>query len=399
MTARGRPGDGSLYFDHRGTACVDLRPKDKRKHPHCEGRWTGVVDLGIVDGRRRRPKVSDPSWTEAKRKLDELKAQATSTGTVVSGSLTVAMILAELLGNPPDTWKSEITKDVNQDHADRIVAGLGPVKVTRLDVPQVERFLKAMAARKYSTSTISRTRSVLRAALHRAQRDHGLARNVADLADVPQGTVRVSRAMTPGEIDALLGSKLTAFWLCWATMAIRLGLRPGELTGLTWDDLDFKARTVRIRHCLKLRDGELVLEDLKPESSKGTIAMPADVVDALKALKVQQAADRLAVGAAYTDRGLIFADEAGGAVDGKRIRLQFMRMCRLAGITPYTPRETRHTTASNLNRNGVPREEISALLRHKNLNITNQVYVHVFADDVITTAATGWDKKTEASAS
>jgi hypothetical protein len=55
--------------------------------------------------------------------------------------------------------------------ADRIVAALGKIKVTRLSVPQVERFLKAMATRKprpLSRWTVSATRGVLRLALRPA---------------------------------------------------------------------------------------------------------------------------------------------------------------------------------------------------------------------------------------
>lgn len=49
-----------------------------------------------------------------------------------------------------------------------------------------------MAADGYSTSVISATRRVLVRAIHRAERDGLVARNVAKLADCPQGTRRVS---------------------------------------------------------------------------------------------------------------------------------------------------------------------------------------------------------------
>ena len=54
-------------------------------------------------------------------------------------------------------------------------------------------------------------------------------------------------------------------------------MRPGELLGLRWQDVDFDGGVIRVRRSLRApgTDGwALVLDSLKTEHSKRTLAMP-----------------------------------------------------------------------------------------------------------------------------
>ena len=103
-----------------------------------------------------------------------------------------------------------------------------------------------MAADGYSTSTIIRTRGLLRAAIRRAERDGLAGRNVADLAETPDGTRRAARWFTiPQVADLLAAAKDDPWWFAYCHVAIMLGLRPGELLGLSWADVDLAAAPCR----------------------------------------------------------------------------------------------------------------------------------------------------------
>lgn len=91
----------------------------------------------------------------------------------------------------------------------------------------------------------------MRLALRRAERDHGLARNVAGLADIPRGTRRRSKALTLEQIGKLLASDLDPWWTAYLITGILCGLRPREILSLTWNDIDFDHMVIRVRHCLK----------------------------------------------------------------------------------------------------------------------------------------------------
>ena len=218
---------------------------------------------------------------------------------------------------------------------------------------------------------------------------------MAALADLPQARRRKSKSMTLPEVRQLLDLDLTPWWRAFITTAILCGLRPGELLGLRWEDVDFKADVIRVRVCLKaLPDPEtgkrrLVLESLKTEQSKRTLRMPAAVAAVLGALRKQQAADRLRLGPLYEDHGLVFCSGAGRPRWRSGIEKGFKRICARAGIgADWQLREERHTFVSVLSDSGVSIEDISDAVGHLNSYVTKTVYRHQIADEITTAAET-----------
>jgi integrase len=146
--------------------------------------------------------------------------------------------------------------------------------------------------------------ALLRLAIRRAERDGKMGRNVAALADPPGGMRRKSRAMTLAQVSTLLAAKLNTFWRGYITVGLTCGLRPGELLGLRWEDVDFDRGVIRVRKCLKAlpdpKTGKrhLVLEDLKTEQSPRTMLMPRLAAAALRELRKDQARWKLKIGAA-----------------------------------------------------------------------------------------------------
>jgi integrase len=190
-----------------------------------------------------------------------------------------------------------------------------------------------MAAEGLSTSTIQQVRRVLVRALDRAIRDRLVAVNVARVAEVPEGTRRRSRSMTGAQARQLLASDLDTWWRAYFTLALYCGLRPGELTGLRWEDVDFGAGLIRVRRSLRRGADGLEPGSLRTESSKRTLAMPEAVRSALTALRKQQAADKLRLGPHYQDRhDLVFRDDAGRPMARQRVHKHFKEVLAAAGL-------------------------------------------------------------------
>lgn len=399
---RGR-GEGSVYRDR------------------AQNLWTGQLTYrDPATSKRVYRQASAKTKTEARAKLAALKEAMAKTGAAPSGVLTVAQVVENLMSNPPASWVSPQTVSVNHIHADKIIAALGKTKVTELTPQQVEsRLLAPMVEAGHAKTTVIRCRGILRMVLKKAMRDQGLGRNVAELAEIPgygdKPSARESRSMTAVQVAAMLAAAgitgtprqgftfgasqatLAPFWAAYVACAIMLGLRPGELTGMTWEHTDLDARTVAVRHSVKRVNGKLVLSTLKTDTSKDTLAMPRAVADVLRWLSAAQAKDKLALGAAYSKLGIVFASRAGQPLGRATVRSGFNRQClKVIGET-YQLRETRHTMISYLSHNGVPLEAISDLARHKDSTVTRKVYRHVLADE-IKTAAVAWDGPAEQTA-
>jgi integrase len=380
--ARRSRGDGSVYYD-AGRGC-----------------WVGAIDLGRDPQTRRRVrrKVSAGTKTECREKLDALRQEKRRTGTVGRRDLTVRQALDDFLGSPPDSVRSDITHQVNRDAALRIgrgargVQGVGGVPLARLTVGDVERVLRGLAQAGYSARSLSQSRSVLRRAIRRAERDGLVARNVADLAELPAAATRKSRALAEAEVRALLALRLSPWWRAFIVTAVMTGLRPGELLGLRWEDVDFDSGVIRVRVSLKrVRTAagyELQLRELKTPRSRRTLTMAVPVRGVLTALRRVQAADRLKLGAHYDERGLVFCGPDGRPRHSQGVRDHYRRLCVRAGAGEgWQLRETRHTFISQLSDSGVDIERIADAAGHVSSNVTRSVYRHQLADEVSTAAA------------
>jgi integrase len=381
MSARGRRGGGTVFFD-----------EDR-------GCWAGQLSYTDEAGRRRRPRVQGDTETACWEKLDVLRAELRRAGSVAPRDLTVRHVMDDLMAHPPAKWRSPLTIRGNTTRAGHVTAALGMVKLSRLTVARVEQFLEERAAGGASADQLRRYRDLLRLAIRRAERDGKISRNVAALADVPAGGRRLSRAMNLAQVRDLLALQLNTFWRAYLTTGLTCGLRPGELLGLRWDDVDFGEGVIRVRKCLKaLPDPatgkrRLVLDDLKTERSKRTIEMPQLAAAALLALRKEQAAWKLKLGAAYDVRGmgLVFGDRAGAPRWAQDVRRYFQVLCERAGIgRDWTPRELRHTFVSVLSHSGVDIEQIADAAGHVNSTVTKTVYRHQIADKV-TAAARAMD--------
>jgi integrase len=201
--------------------------------------------------------------------------------------------------------------------------------------------------------------------------------------------------MTVAQVEALLSASADISpWLrAYVYTAIMCGLRPGELLGLRWEDIDTAEGVIRVRKSVKLAeqpDGRKrpTVEDLKTERSKRTLVMPAAVAAMLAALRRDQAATRLRAGAAYADHGLVFPAGDGSPCWPEVARVRFRSLCKRAGLgEDWHPHEQRHTFVSVLSDAGVDIDQIADAAGHINSNVTKTVYRHVLADKLATAAA------------
>ena len=82
-----------------------------------------------------------------------------------------------------------------------------------------------------------------------------------------------------------------------------LGMRPAEVCGLRWSDVDLDAGTLTVANTSTLVDGVMLEKGPKSEKGKRHLPLPAPVTVALRAFRARQAAERLAAGPATPTPG------------------------------------------------------------------------------------------------
>lgn len=335
------------------------------------GRWEAAFegDRDPVTGRRQRIKVRARTKGEALAKLDQKRREFASGATPGAGAVTVADFLDDWLKKVvPGRVESDNTIANYTAVVDKhLKPALGSVRVDRLTPEQVDRMLAAKADAGLSRSYISRMRTVLADALRHAERRGLVTRNAGALSVMPKTTATPERqSLTADEARRLLkaaeGDRLEAL----IKVGVATGLRPGELTGLLWSDLDLKAKpaTLTVSGSLKRRPDSTLYRGAVKRASAGlrTVALPASAVAALKVQEAAQDEERAKAGYLWQDHGLIFASEVGTPIDPANLRKSFAKIAKAAGLSGGFPYLLRHTTVSLLIDAGVGIEEVADLL-------------------------------------
>jgi integrase len=255
---------------------------------------------------------------------------------------------------------------------------LCPKRLAALTVDDVEALLRSMARRRLSRSSAVRVRAVLVLALTHAERRDLVLRNVARLAEIPAGCAepKEGRSLSVEQARLLLraaeGDRYEPLYLC----GLMLALRPGELCGLLWEDVDRERATLQVRRSLKTERTGLRLGEPKTRRSYRGLDLPPAVVAALRAHPARQAQERLFAGRAWVDHGLVFTSHVGTPVDPANLRRSFSALTRSVGLGHWTPKELRHSAASLLSAAGVPLELIADVMGHDGTRMTGTVYRH-----------------------
>ena len=223
---------------------------------------------------------------------------------------------------------------------------------------------------------------VLSSALDDAMREGLVARNVARLVKRPGVEHHEMASWTPEQAgqfrEHVRDGRLVACWLL--TLA---GLRRSEILGLRWSDVDLDAGTVSVAQGRVVVAGRgTVTGDPKSKRSRRALPMPSDVLTALRAFKVRQAEERLALGEEYPDTGLVAVNDDGSPIRPETYSNDFSRHAKDAGVPVIRLHDVRHTAATMLLDGGTTPAATAKWLGHDPA-ITLRVYGHVYDDALV----------------
>ena len=91
-------------------------------------------------------------------------------------------------------------------------------------------------------------RTVLRRALGQAEREGIVSRNVAKLSVAPRIRARPGRTLTVDQARQLLNAAAGYRFEAAVVPTLAYGMRRGEVLGLHWSALDWKAGTLGVTH-------------------------------------------------------------------------------------------------------------------------------------------------------
>nr|WTB30958.1 site-specific integrase [Streptomyces sp. NBC_00830] len=377
-----------------------------------DGRWEAAGYVLAPGGTRKRVHVYGTTRQEALAKLTEKVAVSNRGVPVVTAQGSLAAFLTYWLENVAvhqlrETTHTRYTAVVEQ----YLIPGLGRRKLAKLTAKDVRTWLNALRTvcqccargidagrdpnaqasrrprccalgrccrKRLSPLTLAYIHSVLKSALEHAVREEEIPRNVA--RNVRTGTPRPRRfnPLTADEARQFLAAAQTHRLAALFELALRTGLRKGELLGLRWEDLDLDGGTASIRRTLqRTRSSGLAGLPTKTISSERSIALPASCVTSLRAHRARQAREREQAGAGWQDSGYAFTRPDGYPIEPATLTRHFNALLREAHLRPIRFHDLRHSTATLLLEQDVELVVIKELLGHAHIGVTATVYAHV----------------------
>lgn len=379
---------------------------------HKNGKFEARITIGYKSSGAaiRRSEYAD-TRDEAEKALTKLLA-AHDDGTLADPSrMTVSECLERYISNKVNTDESTRYKDACETRP--IIEIIGRKRLQDLRPVHVRDAYTELARRDFSVRAQRRAAMHLKAALREAMHDGIVIRNVAEAVKLSLPRVdkedEAAQAWTPAEVNTFLeaargevikkptGGKAAkghppelirvplqdavpvplypVFYLMLA-----LGLRRGEALGLPWKAVDLEAGTVRVMQALspKGKGGAFVIKPVKTPSSRRTLYLSQDVLELLKAHKAKQKEACAFIGPGWQETGLVFTTSVGTPISPRNALRRFKQLIKPLAVTQIRLHDLRHTHASLALQRGIPVEVVSERLGHARVDITLNIYRHLY---------------------
>ena len=251
------------------------------------------------------------------------------------------------------------------DFRAHIVPNLGDLRLDEVTYAAIEDFklvlTKTQAANTKHKRRLLRPRTIHNLLVH-VSGMLGVAKKRGLIATMPEiDWIKIP----PSEFDFLdfdeadrLVAAAEGEWRTMILVALRTGMRMGELLGLRWIDVDLSAGRINVRQ-------NYVMGHLGPPKSGKSREIPLgdDVIEALRAHR--------------HERGpLVFCDAAGNHLTAGLLGWPLKRALKRAGLRAIGWHKLRHSFASHLAMRGVPLKVIQELLGHASI-VTTMIYAHL----------------------
>lgn len=351
-----------------------------------DGRWQVRVDLGRgTNGRRRRKYAYAATQAEAIKALKKLAGRAVEGQLLTTTTPTVSAFLADWQATNADAWRPSTRRSYAGAIKTYLSPAFGALRLEQLTPALVQRWLLQHKTEHGARRRIVLAHAVLRSALSEARRLQLVTLNAAELVKVPKPTTRAIAPLGVDQAAAFLTAAHAHRLGALFSVALACGLRLGEATGLSWADVDQESGEVQVRQQLQRVGKQLVLQDLKTDRSRRALLLPGVCLDALKAHRKRQLAERLKAGPDWVETGLVFTSYArrgngrkvGAGLQPRNVLRVLHALLSRAGLPRMRFHDLRHSAASLLIAAGVELVEVSQLLGHSQVRVTADLYAHL----------------------
>lgn len=294
-------------------------------------------------------------------------------------------LLGENVKGWMERYKLNSVKPATYDRLETSLKALLNYKIAYMDVGEIrtedlQEFVNSMVADGYALSSIKKQFHLVTAYLKFANTEGLIPRPIYNNVKLPAQSVvkkkkREIQSYSRPEQIALKKVLRTKSRIGYAAALLmrETGLRVGECLALTWGDVLWERKALRVDKTLIRIANKHRMEvqnEAKSFTSNRTIPLSTEAYSLLDGLFEN----------AEGSSGYIFSGEGGMPISYEALRYQIQMACKEAKV-PYKGQHVfRHTFATNCYNRGCDVKILSKLLGHADVAITYNTYIHLFGD-------------------
>ena len=253
-----------------------------------------------------------------------------------------------------------------------IIPAFGDKRLDEVTKEDIQRFMNALAkcdiSKSYAGDILCNIRQIFDAAID----DEHIRKNPARAKSVKNPCTKVEkrRALTEDEwldVVAHIPDLKNINDRRFMALLSYTPLRPGEVYGLRWEDIDMKNCLIRVERAVAFASNDRIEGDTKTEAGVRTIPLDYDLE-----LLLEQ--DR--------DIGFIMVKKDGTPYSPQTHTCAWKRIKKTINLYGMTPYNWRHTYCTAAIGEGVPDKTVQTLMGHKDPRMTMR-YTHTQPKDIV----------------
>lgn len=295
-----------------------------------------------------------------------------------------------------DVVKYTTYKNYRTSYIYHIKPNIGSLALQKVKPMQLQKILNDMYD-DYAYGTINLVKITLHALFDGAIKNEYLVKNPAQHIKCKMKEVDDARVLTASEQDEFLKYAAKSMYFNAYALVLQTGIRPGELAGLKYCDIDYNNKTLSINRTLLFskEKGGFYFGTPKTKGSKRVIPLTESAISLLKEQKVLQLKLRAKSNNWCKDENfsdLVFTTINGKPCDCSTFRNNLVRIVnninkdrkimseinneQYLEFMPIHMHSLRHSFATRAIENNMNPKTLQGILGHSNISTTMQLYVH-----------------------
>lgn len=332
----------------------------------------------ITGKRQRQYKTVDGTKKEAESVMKRMINELENNGAIIKPS---SMKLKDWLKEWMELYLPNIAETTRAGYNDRIknklVPYLGNTPLKDIKTSAIQEWITHLHKEEgLAPKSVKNVFLNLKAALDKAVILRMIPYNPCTGVELPKLVKYNAEVYDDTEIAKLLDAARTTDIYLLVVLIVTIGFRRGEITALTWDDIEFEKNLLHIRNNTVMAGNKKVTKAPKTEAGIRDIYLGENVMTLLREEYAKYCADKLRLGKDFKDSRCVIRKPNGEAFSPDSLTQKWIRFTNAHNLKHIRLHDLRHTCATAMLNAGISAKVIQKRLGHSDITTTLNIYAH-----------------------